>query len=232
MAPSTRIARMQKWTSKIQLPKIPLAFETRASSWFASAKSRLAATTPRERLLLGAMATAALLYAPLAAFEWRNMQEDKHLEAVASLTNAQMLARSLNKANASSLETAAFKDMRGWGFSADNTAIARVRIEQRLIEAATNSGLTNVEIAVGDKVDMTGPVQWLDAEVQSDLLWKGAFDFLDDLSSWPEGFRITAFRYEQPPQQEFDLVNNIVRAGKLRMTVSFPVKIAHLEVEK
>lgn len=198
---------------------------TRAS--IETLKDRLRRTTLRERVLLGGLVLGAALYAPVAALDWRTTQADRYIDALTEQSAARLTANAARRVTAGAADHIALEDMNAWGFEAANSAVAQVRIEQRLLEAATATGLPNPRITTNAKVEAIGPTQWLEAEVQSDLRWGPAFAFLDKLGEWPEGFRVTAFRYEvTPPNPLLVGADAPPPSGKLRIGLAFPVRIA------
>ena len=198
---------------------------TRAS--IETLKDRLRATTMRERVLLGGLVLGAAVYAPVAALEWRTTQADAYIDALSEQSTARLTANAARRIADGAADRLALEDMNGWGFEASNAAVAQVLIEQRLLEAAMATGLANPQITTNAKIEAVGPTQWLEAEVQADLRWGPAFAFLDKVGEWPEGFRVTAFRYEITP------FNGVVQPGeapplngRLRIGLAFPVRIA------
>lgn len=197
---------------------------TRAS--IATLKDRLRATTLRERVLLGGLALGVALYAPVAALEWRTTQADRYIDALTEQSTARLTANAARRIADGAADRLALEDMNGWGFEATNPAVAQVVIEQRLLQAATATGLPNPRITTNAEVEAIGPTQWLEAEVQSDLRWGPAFAFLDKLGEWPEGFRVTAFRYELTPINPMVMsTDTAAPSGKLRISLAFPVRI-------
>lgn len=195
---------------------------------------RLQRTTPRERLLLGALVLSALVYAPVAAMGWRTTQEDRYIEAMTERSAANLDRAAARRIAAAASNTAAIDDMRTWGFEGGNLAVVRVRIEQRLAQAAADAGLANVQIQVEEETETVGPTQWLPAEIQADLLWRPTFALLDNLTGWPEGFRVMAFHYEgyQPPVATDDGAPPPPRPGgpaRVRIGLSFPVIVPATE---
>lgn len=200
---------------------------TRAS--IETLKDRMRRTTMRERILLGGLVLGAAVYAPVAALEWRTAQADRYIDALTEQSTARLTANAARRIADGAADRLALDDMNGWGFEAGNSAVAQVLIEQRLLEAAMATGLPNPRITTNAKVEAVGPTQWLEAEVQSDLRWGPAFAFLDKLGEWPEGFRVTAFRYEVTPPNPL-LVGTPDApppSGKLRISLAFPVRIAN-----
>src|SRR5690606_38648349 len=151
-------------------------------------------TARRERTQLGGLAPRGRAHAPLRALEWRTTQADRYIGALSEQSTARLTADAARRVAAGAADRLALEDMSAWGFEASNPAVAQVLIEQRLLDAASATGLPNPRIATNAKVEAVGPTQWLEAEVQADLRWGPAFAFLDKLGEWPEGFRVTAFR--------------------------------------
>lgn len=193
-------------------------------------QARLARTTPRERLLLGGLVFGALIYAPVAAMDWRAGQEDRYTTALADQSTARLALSASRRISAEAPDEAAIDDMRTWGFEASNVAIAQVQIEQRLVEAATDADLANVRITTDAEIEDIGPTQWLGGELQADLRWTPTFEFLESLAQWPEGFRVTQFRYEiTTPADYVPTEPGFVPAGRIQVGLSFPVQVTNPE---
>lgn len=198
----------------------PLVDQTRAL------KARLAGTTRRERLLLAGLAIGATLYAPVSAMDWRARQEERYIEAQADQAAARLALSSSRSIAAQAPDDLAIDDMKSWGFDAGNVAIAQVRIEQRLVEAATRAELANVRITTDTEIENLGPTQWLGGDIQADLRWTPTFDFLESLAGWPEGFRVTQFRYEITAQPDFVIADPAMASiGRVQVGLSFPVRV-------
>ena len=192
---------------------------------------RLQRTTQRERILLAGLVLGALVYAPIAVLDWRQQQEDLYTNAVVERSAARLARSASERITANSPDTAEVEDMRSWGMASSNAAIAQVRVEQMLIEATTNAGLANVKITTDPDIEVIGPTQWLNAQVQADLKWAPTFAFLDALTGWSEGFRITQFQYEVTTTQAFMEANpTIAPAGRVQIGVAVPVTVP-VEVE-
>ena len=191
-------------------------------------EARLRRTTQRERVLLGGLILAALIYAPIAAIEWRDAQSDRYVEAMTERSAARLTRAASRRIAAMATDDAAIADMKTWGFEASNLAIAQVLLEQKLVEATAKAGLANVKITPDAEITDIGPNQWLGAEVQADLRWGPTFAFLDALNVWPEGFMVKQFRYEITPQPNF-VVNDASQAalGRVTIAIAVPVSVAN-----
>lgn len=191
-------------------------------------RARLDRTTRRERLLLGGLALAAFLYAPVASLDWRTQQEDAYVEATTDRAAARLALASARRVAADPAGQAVFDDMNSWGFEASNLAVARVRIEQRLVEAAAANNLANARVTTDEEAEAEGPLTWLGAQVQADLSWSGVFGMMDAIAAWPEGFRVTSFAYRLPPPPlNPDMPFNT--PGSVTIELAFPVEISEPE---
>lgn len=196
---------------------------------------RFQRTTPRERLLLGALALGVMAYAPVFAMDQKATASDRYIDAVTERAAARLSLNAARRAAADPLDRAVFEDMRSWGIEASNPATAQVLLERRLFEAANSARLVNVQITTRSEIETLGATQWVEGEVQADLRWTPTFAFLDALGAWPEGYRITSFQYEAtpPPAQNAGIPPEILAAamasqplGRVRIGVAMPVRLA------
>lgn len=190
--------------------------------------ARFAQATPRERLLLAALVLGGLIYAPVAAGDWRAVQQERYIDALTERAAAQLAVASARRVAAVAADVKVVEDMESWGFDASNLAVAQVSVEQRLVEAASEAGLTDVRISTRNEVEAIGLTQWLGTEVQASLVWTPVFDFLDRISAWPEGFRITRIQYEMTvaPGSAPMASTSSPTSGTLRLGLAFPVNLA------
>lgn len=195
---------------------------------------RFQRTTPRERLLLGALALGVLVYAPVFALDQKSAAADRYIDAVTERAAARLSLNAARRAAADPLDRAVFEDMRSWGIEATNPATAQVLLERRLFEAANRAQLANVQITTRSEIETLGATQWVEGEVQADLRWTPTFAFLDALAAWPEGYRITGFQYEAtpPPAQNAGIPPEILAMaaasqplGRVRIGVAMPVRL-------
>lgn len=215
------------------LQRVIKRFETSMSAWSYTAAARLRRTTPRERMLLAVLILGALLYTPVAALGWRADQEDRYIAAMIDRAAARTERNAAQRVAAAANDVAAIEDMRSWGFEGSNPAILQIRIEQRLREAATRAQLQNVQIDFDSEIETVGPTRWVTATVQGDLRWTPTFTFMDQISAWPEGFRVTSFAFDRPPPtpglaEILALNPNAVRntpTGRVRVGLAFPVAL-------
>ncbi|MFC5344000.1 hypothetical protein ACETK8_19350 [Brevundimonas staleyi] len=187
---------------------------------------RLARTTVRERVLLGGLVLGALAYAPIAALDWRTAQEEAYVDALTERSAARLERAAARRVSAAAADVTAVEDMKDWGFDATNPAVAGVLIERRIKQAADTAELTRLKITVDSGIEDEGSTTWLGAEVEADLVWRGVFRFLDILSSWPEGFRVTRFNYEvRPVPPGMEGIAGQLSPGTVRIGLAFPVTV-------
>ena len=195
---------------------------------------RFQRTTPRERLLLGALALGVLAYAPIFAMDQKAAASERYIDAVTDRAAARLALNAARRAAADPIDRAVFEDMRSWGLEASNAATAQVLLERRLFEATTRAQLANVQITTRPEIETLGATQWVGGEVQADLRWTPTFAFLDALAAWPEGYRITGFQYETtpPPASNPNVPPEVLAAamasrplGRVRIGVAAPVRI-------
>lgn len=186
---------------------------------------RMSRMTQRERVLVAGLCLAALLYAPVATLDWKTQQEDRYIAAMTERSAARLALASARRASADPTSDAIIEDMNGWGFEASNVSVAKVLIEQRLMASATTAGLNNIRITTDNEIVADGPLQWLGAEVQADLLWAGTFSLLDQMTGWPEGFQVVGFRYDTTPVGS----GLQVAPGTVRIAFAFPVWVENAE---
>lgn len=189
---------------------------------------RLARATARERLLLAGLVAGAILYAPIAAMDARDRAETAYAEALSTRDTARRGWVQATNANNRAARNLAIRDMNDWGFAGSNVDIVRVRIEKRLTDAATDAALAGAVIETNETVTANGPVTWVSAQVQGDLLWAPTFRLLDEVASWPEGFRITRFAFERAPPPAFEGAV-VMNRGRVTLGLEFPTRTAIAE---
>lgn len=202
-------------------------------SWGQAVLARLQIATPREKLLLGCMAGALVIYVPFAAFDWRQAQQDAYSQAMLDQSAARLAASAARRVELAASNDAALADMETWSFRATNADIAGVLIEERLVDAGEQAELPNLKVTVITETVQIGPTRWLAVDVEADLLWAATFRFLDNLAAWPEGFRVVSFSYEKrpmPPGMEFIQARSA--AGTVRIGLAFPVTLLEAERPK
>jgi type II secretory pathway component PulM len=190
--------------------------------------ARLRRTTPRERLLLAALASGSLLYALILALDFQAQEQELFANALADRAQAQSARSRASRVAAGAPDQLAIEDMRSWGVSAANVPIAQVRIEGRLLAAATAAELPNPRITTEDELVEIGPTNWLHADVETDLNWTATFAFLEEVGRLPTGFRVVRFEFEVEPNRGVANPEEFrPPRGRIRMTLGFPVEVAN-----
>lgn len=188
---------------------------------------RFEKTTLRERVLLGALGLGVTLYAPVHALERNSVQTEAYIEALSAQSSARLTAQVARRIEANAADAAILQDMKSWGFEADNAAIAQVLIEQKLVATAKRVGADEIRVATLSKLDHKGPTYWVQSEVQLPLRWEPAFRLIDAIGEWPEGFRVTSFRYDiTQPGGRVNRDGSVTHdQGTIRYNLAFPVRL-------
>lgn len=196
---------------------------------------RWARTTRRERQLLAILALACPVMLAAGALDWRAKQQDSYAQAEIDRDAARRDQAAARRIVMASADDALLADMETWGIDASNEDVARAIAEKRLNAEVARAGLTQAEIRIDGGVTEIGVTRWIGAEVQADLRWGPVFAFLDGLTAWPEGFRITVFRYEMAPpavaarrarsnNRAADPATPPPPAGRVKINLEFPLR--------
>ncbi len=202
------------------MPSWRIVLDQRSAAVSRLAVERFQRLTPREKTMLLGLGIVALLVAPLPVLNWRDAQEEAYVQALSDRVQARADMSARRRVEASAADTAIVEDMRSWGFEATNVAVARVLLEQRATEAATEAGLSNVRVEVGEEAEAVGPTRWVDVTVRGDLRWGPVFRFLDLVSAWPEGFTVKGFGYDPVNERR-----NPPTPGQMELVISAPVEL-------
>ncbi len=196
----------------------------------ARVKDRFQRTTQRERLLIGVLILGGSFYAPVQALDYLNRASEGYVDALSQQSTARLAAQAARRITASASDQLALEDMRSWGFSAPNAAVAQLAIEQRLVATVEKAGLSDSVISTQSQIVSHGATHWMNAEVQSDLRWDPFFAMLDTLGEWPEGFQVTGFRYEVLPTRRSSSARSVepTESGKLYLDLAFPVRLEQM----
>lgn len=217
---------MTDFHTGLSLRRLWSKIDTSAMNAWAGLKARLQRTTVRERVLLACLAMGMVIYAPVAALEYRTVQAEAYVNALSDQASARLTLNTARRIAAGAADQMALEDMKSWGFEASNAAVAQTLIEHRLVEATQAAGMTGSTITTSQNVEAIGPTQWMAVEVQADLRWTSTFAFLDHLGEWPEGFRVTSFRYQLTPSNPLLLdAAQTGPLGKVQIGLSFPVRL-------
>lgn len=167
----------------------------------------------------------ALLFAAVSALDYQTRQQDLYSEALADRVAARAARSAATRAGAMAPDQAAIADMREWGLKATNVAVAQVRVEGLLLEAATQAELVTPRITSDGELEEIGSTQWIRADVETPLNWTPAFAFLDELGRSQTGFRVVSFNFELDGGPEGPGAASLPPGGRIRMGLAFPVEI-------
>ena len=168
----------------------------------------------------------ALLFAAVSAMDYQTRQQDLYAEALADRVTARAARSAATRASQGAPDQAALEDMRDWGVKATNVAVAQVRIEGLLLDAATDAQLVAPRISSEGELEEIGPTQWIHAEVETDLSWTPTFAFLDELGRSQTGFRVLSFGFEIDPGLRGRPGAELrAQTGRIRIGLAFPVEI-------
>lgn len=193
-------------------------------------KQGLQKTTPRERVLIAVLVLGASLYAPVHALEKLNQGSEAYVDALGDQASVRLAAEAARRVQAQAVSQVAIEDMESWGIKAANAPIAQLIIERKLVEAAEKAGVTDPVITTHAGVKSEGLIHFIHADVETELLWNPAFALIEALGEWPEGFRVTGFRYEISPA----VISSRNRdapmqdRGKIYFSLAFPVVLEEM----
>ena len=151
-------------------------------------RARLDRATPRERLLLAALAAAGLAALPFAAHDWAGRRaadaaaDTARLEALRAADDGARLRGAA--ARLDGLEAR----VRAWSPPAPSFATARVLVEQEVAVAAAQARVTNLKIHAAETPDRLGPASFVRVEVSSGFSWAGLAEMIRRLAAVRPGY--------------------------------------------
>ena len=130
-----------------------------------TAGARWRRTTPRERLLLTGLALAAAAAAPVAAQGWAAAQVSREAESAARLQQLRATADAGRLRGAQARLEVLEARVRAWSAPAPSFAVARVQAEQDVAVAASQAGLTALEVRAAETPDVIGGIAFVRVEL-------------------------------------------------------------------
>src|SRR5205085_9842815 len=128
-----------------------------AASEIPSALSaQLARVSPRERRLLAVLALAAVVAAPVKAFDLYQSAQSRNIAARADLDQALQAARSLRAGGVGGQMARQRQEIQAWSWQAPSAPIGRVLAQDRIAAIATPAGLADAEIKGAEKDERGG----------------------------------------------------------------------------
>ena len=134
-------------------------------------RARLDRATPRERVLLLALAAGGLVALPFLAQGWA---AGRIVDAAADTARLQALRAADDGARlrGATLRLAELEGrVRDWSPPAPSFPTARVLVEQEVAVAAAQAGVTGLEVHAADTPDRIGPASFVRVEVTSSFSW-------------------------------------------------------------
>ncbi len=177
--------------------------------------SRLQRLSPRERVLVGAACLVALVFAPLKALDWSQVEFQKLVEARASLSAAQaqgdptQLRRVIKQVNDGMAR------LKAGAWDAPSFPVARVLVEQDVAVAAVKAGIVQPQVAASEQPEMIGPARFARVEVSGPFTWPTFAALLQRVSA--RGRRVIVDRAA---------VQDEAGAQQFRLTLLAPVNIS------
>lgn len=195
-------------------------------------RSRLEATTPRERALLLVLAAGGAGLALVSAIDAADSARTRYAEAVLAERTAR--ARSAEASRAEDPEVVADRlaSLERWRFDAVNLDSVAVELEQRLGAMAADAGLPDARVRVEPPAEPSeGAVTWVPASVEGPLVWGPTFDFLDLVASWAEAHQVAGLNLEVRQLGSGARPQPGRPIGQFRVDFLFPVQLRTPEAE-
>ena len=152
--------------------------------------AQIARVNPRERRLLAILALAALVAAPLKAFDLYQSAQSRNIAAHADLDQALQTARSARAGGVGGQMARQRQEIQAWSWQAPSAPVGRVLAQDRIAAIATHAGLTDAEIKAADKIERVGGVDLVKVDVDAAFSWAGFSGLLAGLSETGKGFLV------------------------------------------
>ena len=179
-------------------------FERLRRDGASSLSEALARLTPREAWLLAALALVFLAGAVFLAQQWSGTQRDRYATAQADLLLARQARVAASRGGLDDFDLAQLRSLSGWEVHGPNVWLARIRIEQQLVAAATAAHLPSPEIKLAEAAD-TGPVPTLKAEISGPYVGAPVLAFLHILAAGQAAFVVDKFDASDAATAEYRL---------------------------
>jgi hypothetical protein len=161
-----------------------------ASDLTSALSAQLARISPRERRLLAVLALAAVVAAPVKAFDLYQNAQARNLAARDELSQQLLAARSLRAGGAGGQAARQRQEIRAWSWEAPSPAIGRVIAQDRIAAIAAGAGIADVEVKAADKIERAGGVDLIKVDVDAPFTWTGLSKLLSGLSETKKGFLV------------------------------------------
>jgi hypothetical protein len=186
-----------------------------AASEFPSALSaQLARVSPRERRLLAILALAAVVAAPVKAFDIYQSAQSRNIAAHADLDQALQAARSARSGGVGGQTARQRQEIQAWSWQAPSAPIGRVLAQDRIAAIATHAGLADAEIKGADKIEHVGGIDLVKVDVDAAFSWAGFSGLLAGLAETGKGFLVDSLTIDDAAKP------------RLKMSLKLPMSAA------
>lgn len=167
--------------------------------------SKTSRLTPRERWLSAIALLILLGLGALEAFQWAGAQRDRFELAAADLALVRQQRRELTQDAPDAFDVAQLNALSSWSQHGRNDWLARLKIEQRLVLAATDAGIKDATVAVAEAPEGEPAAPLLRAEVSGSYHGATLVGLLQRISSDRESYVLDRIQVERGDAPEFKL---------------------------
>lgn len=175
--------------------------------------AQLARISPRERRLLAVLAMAALVVAPLKAFDMAQQARDRNFTAQADLEKQRRAIHSVQAGGVGGQTARQRQEIKAWSWPASTAPVGRALAQDRIGSIAAAAGLTGAEVKAGEKIDHAGGVDLVRVNLEAPFTWGGLARLLTGLAETRKGFMVESLTIDD------------ALAPKLRMVFKLPVAL-------
>lgn len=174
--------------------------------------------TPRERMLIGAMAVVGMVLAPMWAFD-RAQTALAHYSELQSQKDAQTSRAPSTSSALTKRVDDQYRAMDRWAWAAPSVEVGQVMLQQSLSVMALEAGLKGVEVHSANGVKTVGRLQFVRVDLTAQFEWPAFTQFLQRLDQSGKGFQIHAIAVEKD------------RLSQLRLSIDFPLVVRGMASE-
>jgi hypothetical protein len=158
--------------------------------------AQLARISPRERRLLTILALAAVVAAPVKAFDLYQSAQARNLAARAELDQQLQAARSVRSGGVGGQMARQRQEIQAWSWAAPSAPVGRVIAQDRIAAIAGQAGLAEAEVKAADKIEHVGGVDLVKVDIDTPFTWSGFSRLLEGLSQTGKGFLVDSLSIE------------------------------------
>ena len=149
-----------------------------------------ARVTPREARLAAILGLIVLVAATVWAFDWAGTQRARYAAAQDDLILARQNRLALERSGLNAFDQAQLRALSAWSEHGRSIWLVRVRVEQRLMAAATAAGLTDPEVQIAEAPEGDTATPVLRAEIAGPYRSAAVLGLLQRLSQDPQTFLV------------------------------------------